>query len=394
MKTKLLFLISFLTISIASAQAVGDVFTVADINYKVTKLAPDEAEVTGSVLVNVIVPSSVTDPTYPKTYSVTQIGTGAFLNNTTIKTIELPVTVRAIATTGFQAASSLTSVTFTTTSGITSVAQRAFLNCTALNNIDGVMSNLVTMSGTGIFNNTGFTSLKTPSTLADLASTVTSAFRAINTLVTVDMSASNDVKFLPSLTFYLNPNLESVKLPSSLTTLSASVFASCPKLSSIVLPSTVTSIGSKVFENCTVLTSVQVNNTTPITITADVFSGTMVIGNATLYVPDATAKAAYEAADVWKNFGTIKVGTLSTNNPEQELGFSLYPNPTTSSVFINSKELNNANVSVYDINGRNQLSKNISGTSAEINIFDLASGVYFFKVKVDGTEFVKRVIKK
>lgn len=393
MKTKLFFLVSFLTITFANAQAVGDVFTVANINYKVTKLAPDEAEVTGSTLASVVVPSSATDPLYSKTYSITQIGASAFLNSTTLTSIELPITVKSIATGGFQAAASLTAVTFTTSSGITSVGQRAFLTCGSLTNIDGIMSSLVTMTGTGIFNGTGISSLTTPSTLANLASTVTSAFRATS-MVTADLSASTNITFLPTLTFLSNPNLVSVKLPSSLTTISASVFATCPSLASIVLPSNVTSIGAKAFENCTALTSVQVDNPTPITITADVFSGTMTIANATLYVPNATAKAAYEAADVWKNFGTISVSTLGTNKLEEQLEFSLYPNPTNGIVFIKSKELKNAKVDVFGINGSILLSKDINSTSSEINISNLASGIYLFKVKSENSEFVKRIVKQ
>jgi len=62
----------------------------------------------------------------------------------------------------------------------------------------------------------------------------------------------------------------------------------------------VTSIGDAAFYDCTE-TSVTVKNPNPVSISSDVFSNS---ANATLYVPTGS-KAAYEAADYWKEFKEI-----------------------------------------------------------------------------------------
>lgn len=69
----------------------------------------------------------------------------------------------------------------------------------------------------------------------------------------------------------------------------------------VSIPNRVTSIGKYAFAGCTNLTSVRVEATTPITIDSYVFSNR---ANATLNVPYGS-KAAYEAANYWKEFKEI-----------------------------------------------------------------------------------------
>jgi hypothetical protein len=63
----------------------------------------------------------------------------------------------------------------------------------------------------------------------------------------------------------------------------------------------VTSIGNEPFHGCFNLRSVTVLNPKPVTITQKLFENQ---GLATLYVPQGS-KAAYEAADYWKEFKEI-----------------------------------------------------------------------------------------
>ena len=77
-------------------------------------------------------------------------------------------------------------------------------------------------------------------------------------------------------------------------------FENC-NLTSIIIPNSVTSIGFSAFENCSSLTSVTVMMETPIAIYNGTFTNST---NATLYVPKG-CKAAYEAADYWKEFKEI-----------------------------------------------------------------------------------------
>ncbi|WP_159017796.1 leucine-rich repeat domain-containing protein [Algibacter sp. L3A6] len=345
---------------------IGDTFIVEDIEYKVTNLDPYEAEVISSSLVNVVVPSTATSPETDTPFTVTRIGDNAF-NGSSTETIKLPSTVTSI---GYQAfrGGSLTTLSFTTTNGIKVIDARGFFVNSSILEINHIMSGVESV-GDGAFNgNSSVTSVTTPNTLSTMG---TSVFRGMTNLETVDLSASTLLTEIPSQTF-----------------------RDATSITSIILPENVTSIGASAFLNLNNLSTVKVLNPVPAAITASEFSGVN-LANASLYVPSEEAKAAYEVADVWKEFGTIMVSvTLSANNIEQTLDFNIYPNPTNGLIAIKSKQLNQASINVYDLNGRVLLTKNISGTSSEINVSKLSSGIYLLKVKVGNNEFIKRIVKQ
>ena len=72
-------------------------------------------------------------------------------------------------------------------------------------------------------------------------------------------------------------------------------------MTSVYIPNSVTNINWYAFNGCYNLTSVTIETETPLSIHENTFTSS---ANATLYVPAGT-KDAYEAADVWKDFGTI-----------------------------------------------------------------------------------------
>lgn len=97
--------------------------------------------------------------------------------------------------------------------------------------------------------------------------------------------------------------MTSVTIPEGVTSIGESAFRYCSGLTSLTIPSSVTSIGYGAFYGCRGLTSLIVGWETPLEINSDIFIYSN-YNNATLYVPKGT-KAAYEAADVWKDFGKI-----------------------------------------------------------------------------------------
>ena len=94
-------------------------------------------------------------------------------------------------------------------------------------------------------------------------------------------------------------------MPENITVLEDWFLYCCPELTSVVLPSTLTEIYQDSFSYDPKLKTVTCKAATPPVITAGqgVFKGTP-IADATLIVP-AGSKALYQAAEGWKDFGTI-----------------------------------------------------------------------------------------
>jgi hypothetical protein len=99
--------------------------------------------------------------------------------------------------------------------------------------------------------------------------------------------------------------LTSVKIPSGVASIGRNLFAYCDKLTSITIPSSVTSIGSWAFMGCSGLTSIYsyTKSLIDLNYSSDVFSGVNK-KSCTLYVPYGS-KAAYQAANQWKDFENI-----------------------------------------------------------------------------------------
>ena len=151
------------------------------------------------------------------------------------------------------------------------------------------------------------------------------SFRDIGALISVTLP--NGLKRIGDRVFHTCTNLTTLNLPSSLesigfsslqrikvrsmvvpeniTALDGYFLAGCPGLTSVELPSTLTEIYQDSFSYDPKLKTVTCKAATPPVITAGhyVFAGTP-IASATLRVP-AGSKALYQAAEGWKDFGTI-----------------------------------------------------------------------------------------
>ena len=112
---------------------------------------------------------------------------------------------------------------------------------------------------------------------------------------------------LESIGFYSMQRIKvsSMVVPENITALYGYFLSSCPELTSVVLPSTLTEIYQDSFSYDPKLKTVTCKAATPPVIKAGtyVFTDTP-IASATLRVP-AGSKALYQAAEGWKDFGTI-----------------------------------------------------------------------------------------
>ena len=170
--------------------------------------------------------------------------------------------------------------------GVTSIGEYAFADCYELSSV--TIGNSVTSIGQAAFATcTGLTSV----------------------------TIGNSVTSIGEEAFEDCSSLISVTIPNSVISIGDYAFNYCESLTSVTIGNSVTSIGSAAFAECSSLTSVTNYATTPQTIGADVFEEVN-LSYCTLNVPEESV-GSYQAADVWKEFGTIQpIDEEPTPEPE------------------------------------------------------------------------------
>jgi hypothetical protein len=102
----------------------------------------------------------------------------------------------------------------------------------------------------------------------------------------------------------------------------------------------------------------------------------------TKYVYDTNFNTWNDSGDIFLKY--IKEYSLSTNSVEPNL-FSIYPNPTSNKLLINSSEsLSNPVFELYDVKGSKILSNPFKLTEP-IDVSDLQPSMYIYNIK-DGSE--------
>tara|TARA_R110001592_G_scaffold757_1_gene4054 strand:- start:540 stop:1556 length:1017 start_codon:yes stop_codon:yes gene_type:complete len=338
MKKTLLLFAAIFTFALAGAQT----FDVDVLSYNIT--SDTTVEVTGQVAGSSLTDYTITVPSTVEnagtTYTITAVAAVAFMLNDDVDIINLPNTIITIGNAAFREATYLHTVNMQ--EGITTIGTKVFRGSTKLATV--VIPNSVTSWGTENFSYC--------SGLTDLT------------------------------------------LGTGITSVNNRIFYQC-SLSTLVLSGSIVALDEFSFKQAKV-TAMLINSSVPPVIHAG-WEG--IPAAMTVSVPVGSL-AAYQAADIWSEMTLMEdasledQSTLSTANIELDLNFSVYPNPTANIVTIKSKQLENADVTVHDLTGKTLLSKSISGTSSEINISSLTSGIYLFKVKVGNSEFVKRIVKQ
>ncbi len=241
--------------------------------------------------------SSLTSVTIPD--SVTVIWWFAFSGCSSLTSVKIPDGVMTIRDGAFNHCSSLTSITIP--DSVTEIGASAFSDCSSLNAFYGKFASLdhrclIVDGCLNSFAPAGLTSYAIPEGVTEIGD---AAFWGCSSLTSIIIP--NNVTTIGHGAFTDCSSLTSIMIPDSMTEIGGIAFQYCSNLKSITIGSSVTTIGASAFSDCSSLTSIYCKAIVPPSVSIHgAFNGV----SATLYVPTG-CKAAYTAADEWKNFSNI-----------------------------------------------------------------------------------------
>jgi len=169
--------------------------------------------------------------------SVMTIPNNAFSEWTNLTSITIPNSVISIGGNSFQGCSSVTSVIIPNT--VTSIGDKAFSDCIGLSSV--------------VFNANNCTFMGSNASKR--------AFYNCPNITTLTIGDS--VTTIPNYAFTECTRPTSLTIPTSVTSIGDKAFYGCTGLTSAVVPNSVISFGEEVFTNCSGLTSVVIGNKVP-----------------------------------------------------------------------------------------------------------------------------------
>ena len=251
-----------------------------------------------------------------KAYSVTSIGSSAFMDCIGLTSITIPNSVTSIDPGAFWSCSGLTSITIP--NSVTSIESAAFNNCSGLTSI--TIPHSVTTIGYGAFMNCGgliSINVESGNTKFDSREGCNAIIETESNTLIIGCKNSiipNSVTSIGNSAFAGCSGLNSIPIPNSVTSIEKNAFERCSGLYSITIPNSVTSIGNYAFYGCSGLSSVISEIVEPFDINENTFSD---YSKPTLIVPSGT-KSAYQSTAGWKRFTKIEEAS-STNGEWKEV---------------------------------------------------------------------------
>jgi hypothetical protein len=112
-----------------------------------------------------------------------------------------------------------------------------------------------------------------------------------------------------------------------------------------------------------------------------------------LYVPEVSI-ALYQAAEQWRDFNNIQIG-LDDIRFANKVDILVYPNPANDKAKLDIQGLNeDANVIVYNINGRTLQTLKIKKgqKELEIDLTNYAKGVYTINIVNENISYSEKII--
>ena len=234
------------------------------------------------------------------------IGSDAFYKCRNLESVEIPNGVTTISISAFEECTSLKELPLS--NSIVEISSNAFKGCTSLTSLH-IPSSVNIIYG-GAYD--GCSSLE--EIIVDEGNNTYDSRNNCNAIIRTEDSylmygckktiIPNTIKHIGINAFRNCQDITEIIIPNSVTTIYGSAFYGCNNLSKVTLGNSVNSMGTEKYYPafpCYNLSSVTVMNSSPISILANEFGNRQ---NITLNVPYGS-KAAYEAADYWKDFKEI-----------------------------------------------------------------------------------------
>ena len=224
---------------------------------------------------------------------ITSVSEYAFYKCSTLKSVQMPNSIKQIREYAFYGCSSLINITIP--DSVTKIGNYAFYGCYSLKSII-IGSGVTSIGERAFYDCTSLTSVVIPDSITVIGER---AFEHCISLTSITIG--NGVTSIGSSAFYNCSSLTSVTIGSGVTSIGERAFYDCTSLTSVVIPDSVTSIGNYAFYDCTSLTSVYCKATTPPTGGNDMFNSGYALIGCTIYVPTESVDA-YKTAPYWSNY--------------------------------------------------------------------------------------------